>query len=257
MCELFGISSKKIVIANDWLRAFYSRSNEQKDGWGLAVFRGNAVSMEKEPVKASDSVYLKQRLSRNVEAEALFAHIRRATIGQIEYANCHPFIWDDASGRTWTLMHNGTIFRSDMLAGFKEKQEGATDSERILLYIIDKMDRFQQENGHAPDSGERFRLLDETVCALAPENKLNLMIYDGEYMYVHTNCRDTLHVSSNECMTAFATHPVTAEGWKQLPMNRLFAYKAGECAAEGTDHGAEYVENEQDLLTLYSAFSQL
>ena len=85
MCELFGISAGKQVTANEWLRAFYDRSNEQKDGWGLAVFRGSAVSMEKEPVKASDSAYLKQRLSRNIKAETLFAHIRRATIGQIEY----------------------------------------------------------------------------------------------------------------------------------------------------------------------------
>ncbi len=104
MCELFGICSSKPFEANELLESFYNHSVEHKDGWGLAVFRRGAVSMEKEPVKAIDSLYLRQRLSCRVEGSNLLAHIRLATIGQINYSNCHPFIWDDESGRTWTLM---------------------------------------------------------------------------------------------------------------------------------------------------------
>ena len=83
MCELFGVCAAKSFRVNDLLQAFFSHSREHKHGWGLAVFRGGGVSLEKEPVKAEDSKYLRQRLSRPVEGASLFAHIRTDRIRQL------------------------------------------------------------------------------------------------------------------------------------------------------------------------------
>ena len=110
MCEIFAVSSEQEVKLNALLSEFFSHGAKHPNGWGLAVFYGNAVSLEKEPVEAGKSAYLKERLSHQILACNALAHIRQATVGQMEYANSHPFILRDGFNRAWTLAHNGTIF---------------------------------------------------------------------------------------------------------------------------------------------------
>ena len=86
MCELFGVCSQNIIQANSLLEDFFSHSEKNPDGWGLVVFRRGAVTLEKEPLKATRSRYLKHRLSESVEGENIFAHIRAATIGNMDYS---------------------------------------------------------------------------------------------------------------------------------------------------------------------------
>ena len=180
MCELLGITSGRPYNANAILNGFYTHSQDNKHGWGLAVFLGSGVSMEKEPVKALDSVYLRQRLTGEVVSTNILAHVRRATVGQIEYANCHPFIWDDESGRTWTLMHNGTIFNPSGTCDYAARQEGTTDSERLLLYIIDRVNELIRSNGveYMDNTENRFRLIDDIIIEMSKDNKLNLLLFD-------------------------------------------------------------------------------
>ena len=137
MCEMLAISANRKLKINSFLREFYLRSDAHPNGWGLALFDGHNMSVEREPVKAKNSLYLKNRLSANIIAYGAMAHIRKATIGHVEYENTHPFVEKDESGRTWVLMHNGTIFESSVLDAYQYKQAGSTDSERILLYLVD------------------------------------------------------------------------------------------------------------------------
>lgn len=95
------------------------------------------VQIEKEPVQATKSNYLKERLSVPIQVKNAFAHIRYATIGNVEYKNCHPYTKKDRNGRSWTLVHNGTIFHYQPLDRYVRLQNGDTDSERILLYLVD------------------------------------------------------------------------------------------------------------------------
>ncbi|MBQ6582331.1 MAG: class II glutamine amidotransferase [Mogibacterium sp.] len=256
MCELFGISSENIVCANGLLQEFFSHSERHRDGWGLAVFRNGAVSLEKEPLKALRSTYLRDRLSRGVNSKCLFAHIRKATVGTLEYSNCHPFVWDDSTGRTWTLMHNGTVFEPEEIVPYFRKQEGTTDSEGILLRIIDGIDRKTEAQGELT-AEERFRTLDGMICSLAPGNKLNLMIYDGELLYVHTNYRDSLYVWQQPGRSIFATSPLQCGTWDPLPMCQLLAYRDGRLVLEGTVHGHEYIDEKSALDPYYMAYAGL
>ena len=157
MCELFGFSAPRPVRANAWLREFYSHSPDHPDGWGLATFHDGIPSLEKEPVQASRSPYLMARLTEPVEARALIAHVRRATVGATDRVNCHPFVGRDSRGRVWTLAHNGTIFRGDALGPFFAAQEGRTDSERVLLLLLDRVGARQDALGRALSADERFR----------------------------------------------------------------------------------------------------
>ena len=91
MCELFGVTSDRKVCINDCLKIFFSHSIEHHNGWGLALLDNMGVAIEKEPVRAVDSRYLRNRLTGRVETSVCMAHIRKATIGDVSFKNTHPF----------------------------------------------------------------------------------------------------------------------------------------------------------------------
>lgn len=257
MCELLGITAKNPISATDLLLSFYQHSVSHPHGWGLAVFFRGGVSVEKEPLRAIDSRYLRSRLDRGVECTSLFAHIRYATVGRIESTNCHPFVWDDKSGRTWTLVHNGTLFESGPTSVFINQQEGKTDSERLLLYIINRMDLEQIKNGVPPNPQQRFHIIDDIIHEMAPGNKLNLMICDGEYQYFHTNCPGTLYQRQDEEKTLFITVPTLYRDWIPAERNRLLVYRQGEHVWSGIPHEWDFQEEDHDMSSLYGAYAEL
>ena len=264
MCELLGITSERPYNANSILSVFYTHSRDNEDGWGLAVFHRKGVSMEKEPVKALNSAYLRQRLSREVTSRNLFAHVRKATIGQMEYANCHPFIWDDDSGRTWTLVHNGTIFEPGGSGGYSAMQEGTTDSEKFLIYIVERSNELirTRGEGYMDIPSNRFLMMEDIIAEMSRGNKLNILLFDEEYMYVHTNSLGTLHMAERDGVRFFATKPLYSEEltdieWEQVPMYRLLVYKDGEHVWSGHPHSNDFDDSEHDYSSLHSAFAAL
>lgn len=243
MCELFGITSVKKIEVNDLLQEFFLHSNEHPHGWGMATFFSNYVSLEKEPIKASDSNYLKERLKCPLQVYDMIAHIRYATRGELSYPNCHPFIKRDNFGRCWTLAHNGTIFEDEKIEPYKGQQEGETDSERILFYFIDQINQKQIQKGRALKDNERFELLEELIHGLTPSNKVNLLFYDGEYMYAYTNYAHSLHRKVLENGVIISTKPLEEEGWEPLPFAKLLVYLKGNQIFQGKLVGSEYICN--------------
>ena len=248
MCQLFGITSDKLYCANGVLARFFENSVLHKDGWGIAVFDGDKMNMEKEPLKAIDSKLLREILSEDITCKDMLAHIRRASVGQIEYVNCHRFVFEDISGRTWTLIHNGTIFEPEMIQRFFEVQQGTTDSEAMGLLIVDSINKEIERSGHSLSDKERFNVIDKILFSLSPSNKLNMILYDGELMYVHTNMKGTLFELFSDGTRIFATEPLTDENWTNVKLNTLQAYKNGEQVFEGTDHGNEYFQDGQEIV---------
>ena len=248
MCELFGINSKKKININEYLKIFYSHSEKHNYGWGLANFYGDSVSLEKEAIKANGSYYLKQRLQHPIVIDNAIAHIRLATIGNMSYENCHPFVKHDNMGRCWTLAHNGTIFNSQELEKYRDVQEGQTDSERILFHIIATINKSQQELGRPLAFEERFALLDNLVYNLSRNNKINLLFWDSETMYVHCNYSNTLHYKQLDNQTVlFSTQPLQDDGtWHLVDFQRLLAYKDGQLIMRGNNTTFEYISPERD-----------
>ena len=257
MCKILGVSSEKRVRVNELLQEFYSHSDKHPHGWGLATFYHGSASVEKEPMQASKSIYLKERLSHKMDVSTLMAHIRLATMGSVEYGNSHPFVKRDAAGRAWTLVHNGTIFDYPALDCYREQQEGNTDSERILLYLVDRLNEKQREVGRALHAEERFALLDSLIAQMARGNKLNLIIYDGEWMYVHSNYANSLYVSQSGGTAMFCTAPMQQGEWVPMPFTTLCAYQNGRCVRQGKPHGNEYILSEKDKQFLFSCMQLL
>ena len=257
MCELFGVSSQKRITVNDQLKEFFSHSERHPNGWGMAIFYENSVSLEKEPIQATKSTYLKERLHQKLAVKNMIAHIRLATRGVTVYVNCHPFVLRDNFDRCWTLAHHGTIFAYPRHSPYLHQQEGNTDSDRILYFLVDQVNRHQQELGRALTKEERFALLDELVSDMAKGNKLNLLIYDGELLYVHTNYANSLYYSQREEAMLFATVPLDRGNWNAHPFTTLCAYQDGHMAFQGTIHGKEYRDNEKDMHMIFVDYSAL
>lgn len=257
MCELFGVTSYSKLELNELLLEFFSHGIEHPNGWGMAFFYGNAVSLEKQPEASHKSNYLKQRLQFKVEADKMIAHIRLATRGNLSYENTHPFVMRDNSDRTWTLAHNGTVFEAAVLNPFFYVQEGQTDSERILYYIVEQVNCRQEEVGRSLSAGERFQLIDEIIAEIAEENKLNLLIFDEEYFYVHSNLRNSLYLSERDGGVVFSTVALDEGEWKAVSLNTLLVYQHGSLVYQGTNHGCEYVEDPEKMKLLFLDFSAL
>lgn len=240
MCELYGITGDIPVRANDMLKEFYTHSHKHPHGWGLRYFNKNGTAfMCKEAVSAHNSLALPELLDHEIETPVLIAHIRFATVGSIAGSNSHPFTSWDNSGREWTLAHNGNIYSGMELLPYLDTQSGETDSERVLLYLTDAMNKAIKDAGHPLDAVQRAVLLDEKIAAIAKRNKLNLIIYDGETYYIHTNIIDTLYSAKKSNHICFSTHPLSQKDyhWEKVPMARLFAYKGRRLIYSGKSHG--------------------
>ncbi|MGN0418426.1 class II glutamine amidotransferase [Anaerostipes faecalis] len=256
MCEIFGTSLKYKTEINRYLKEFFSHSNHHPHGWGLAFMDHTDTMIEKEPLQASKSHYLKSRLTVPIVVRTALAHIRYATVGNVEYCNCHPYSMKDNSNRRWTMVHNGTIFEFDPLSKFYQFQTGNTDSERILYYIIEQINK-KEESGTKLTFRERFELLDSIFIELSKGNKVNVLLYDGEYLYVHTNYKESLFYLEKEEGILFSTKPLSQESWKPVAFTTLLAFQDGKQILSGTNHKNEFIESEENLRYLYQIFSNL
>ena len=233
MCEIFCFNSDKPKQINECLECFYNHSENHPHGWGLANMQPDEFVIRKEPIKAACSQHLKEILSNPLVSKNVFAHIRLATMGEIISPNCHPFIELDDNNRSWMLIHNGTIFDYPPLDKYREIETGNTDSERILLYIIDNVNKFEEAKGAPSTIKERFNLLAELIEKMAEGNKLNLMIYDGDLTYIHSNMNDEGFL--------VASTPVTDDEWKPAELNKLFGIIDGNIIFESEEHDSEFI----------------
>lgn len=257
MCELFGLSGSEKKNINKELGEFYSHAAKNPDGWGIFLKDGDESFFDKEDKRADRSRHLKKLLSGSIAAKDAIAHIRLATIGYDEMENTHPFKGYDLSANEWVLAHNGTIFESDLLTGYTYEQDGDTDSERIFLYMIDCLNSAIKKKQGALSEEERFAVLERLVHDLSPKNKLNLLIYDGEILYVHTNYKDSLYQREEGGSVYFSSTPLDPGIWDKVPFMRLVSYKDGKLLRTGRCHGNEYVPDECSLNALYLAYSGL
>lgn len=248
MCELFGVSADRKIRLNGYLDVFFKHSVEHHNGWGLALLDDGMVSLEKEPVRAIDSTYLKNRLTGKIESSRCMAHIRKATVGDVSFANTHPFVLSDYMGKKWVFVHNGTIFESEVLNPYLYVQEGTTDSERILHYIVEQINK----NNLSGNYGEYgFEFINEIVYELTPGNKLNFLLYDGEFMYVHKNEPGTMFRHIEPGTAVFSTHPLDDSEWEEVPQNRLMVYRNGELIYDGEPHNNTYIHDEGKMRLQY------
>ena len=123
--------------------------------------------------------------------------------------------------------------------------------------MVDHINLRQTELGRPLNQEERFALLDELVSDMAQGNKLNLLVYDGELLYVHTNYANSLYFSQREEGLLFATTPLDRGSWSRHPFTTLCAYRNGRRLFQGTNHGKEYRDNDKDMHMIFADYAAL
>ena len=144
MCRLFGFRS---AVGSKGHRALVEAENSlvkqaslHPHGWGIGYF----VEQDAYILKSDDAAHTSERFrmaSSRLRSHTLIAHVRRATVGEPDYLNSHPFRY----GR-WVFAHNGTVFDFDehfrdwMLARIPELRRslilGTTDSEHTFHFLL-------------------------------------------------------------------------------------------------------------------------
>lgn len=148
MCRLFGFRSAVPSRAHRSLmeaeNSLVSQAELHPDGWGMAYYIDRDAYILKSETGASDCDRFQMASSR-LQSNTFVVHVRRATVGQADYLNSHPFRF----GR-WTFAHNGTLFgfekyRDWMLSHIKLNRQplilGNTDSEHFFHYLLAALER--------------------------------------------------------------------------------------------------------------------
>lgn len=271
MCELLAVNAAQPVVVNAYLEEFFTHSHVHKDGWGISWRLGEGCSevpagesareglfIHREAVPAWTSSYIPELLSTPVKARLLEAHIRRTTGSSVCLENCHPFVGSDISGNVWTMIHNGVLLNEGLTSAYDLRAAGETDSERVMLFFLDVLEEASLRAGGDLDFDGRFNALASVISQISNLNRLNLILDDGTYTYVHTNTsEDTLHYLELEDGIIFSTQPLgddeTRALWKPVPRNRLIAYRDGRLVRTSVPHGYVFCEA---IVDLYHAFGE-
>jgi len=114
--------------------------------WVTGACSGIGEALAYELSRRGARLILSSRREEVLQAEGttVLAHVRRATVGQPEHANTHPFRHGDA-----LLIHNGHVpafeqvrprLRDRLAPTHRESIRGSTDSEHVLALLLQLRD---------------------------------------------------------------------------------------------------------------------
>ena len=100
-------------------------------------------------------------------------------------------------------------------------------------------------------------LIEDVVAKIVPGNKLNLMIHDGTYLYVHKNEPGTLYEKKENDGIKISTKPLDDGHWTEIPSNCLQVYRDGELVYEGQRHRHTYIHDPEKMKVIYMSYASL
>ncbi len=185
MCQLLGMNCNvptDICFSFQGFAARGGKTDEHRDGWGIAFFegRGCRLFVDQQPAVSSPIAALVQAYP--IRSTHVIAHIRKATQGSISLENCHPFrrpLW----GRYWVFAHNGNLENCPLQPDQLFQPVGDTDSEAAFCLIISHLQR--QFPTHKPGLGELQQALGEVTATLAPYGTFNYLLSDGDDFFAY------------------------------------------------------------------------
>ncbi len=255
MCRLYGFrathpttpSCELIDAQNSLLRqaAHDERGWANRHGWGIVerTARGE-LDWDREP-KAADQSEEYRREVTDTPSVLTIAHIRRATVGEPQLENCHPFVAEDAA-----LAHNGTVGAFDQLQErlveamgpeWAGRVQGSTDSEHVFALLMARL-RDRSRESMVETLSTTIRDLDEWTGEIGADLGLNLLWMVEDHLVgcrwhrsLHASVRDHAYrcpvcgdshgpegVESYRAVVV-ASEPITAnEDWSEVPDETLW-----------------------------------
>ena len=190
MCELFGLSSRGNIQFSYSLEEFAlhgGRTHANKDGWGISFRSDKETFLVKEAAPASDSPWVRFIESQSIDCSLVLAHVRRASHGELNLENTHPFK-RELGGRAHVFAHNGDIsgIVEAYPAGSTRFQAiGTTDSEIAFCVLLERLTAAWSQPGKVPSLEQRLEVLAEVARELRSFGTANFLYSDNEYLFVH------------------------------------------------------------------------
>jgi predicted glutamine amidotransferase len=189
MCQLLGMNCNvptDICFSFEGFCTRGGKTDEHRDGWGIAFFEGLGcrVFIDPKPSISSPVAELVRRYP--IHSTHVIAHIRKATQGQIALENCHPFrreLW----GRYWVFAHNGNLVDFEPESKGIYQAVGQTDSEKAFCLILETL---RQNFPKAKPSLEKlYPVLRDITATLAEKGVFNYLLSDGEHFFAHCSTK--------------------------------------------------------------------
>ncbi|RME42953.1 MAG: class II glutamine amidotransferase [Deltaproteobacteria bacterium] len=265
MCRLFGFKSAVELSVHHSLRAaenaIAKQSLRHPDGWGIGYYYDGVPHLQRSSTAAfEDGTY--ERLARMLASDLVVAHVRKATVGEKNDLNTHPFQF----GR-WLFIHNGNVvafdrIRDSLLEIIDEKLRhrilGETDSEHCFYLFLSFLLEGRERLPHQIDVREGIAALRATVHQIdtlsarferEKRSELNFLVTNGEILlgtrrgielYYSTKKHDcsiksscphfsphclgpVLHDGKNTHVL-IASEPISQEDiWEEIPDASVFA----------------------------------
>jgi predicted glutamine amidotransferase len=205
-------------LADRGIISKYASKPGHKSGWGIVVYENEKpVYMGRYPTNAMDDPrYLEacEQIKKMSFAGIAFAHLRKASHGEICTANTHPFVYNN-----WTFAHNGGV------EGLERPNpiplEGNSDSERLFKHIIRRVEQGREFN----------QALKETVYYVRANHKftsLTFIMSDGRSIYGYRELRRepeyyTLFYTRTNNAVIICQEPLWGLNWHEVRNRCLVA----------------------------------
>jgi glutamine amidotransferase len=224
MCELFGYSCRQEGSAADSLQRFAEHSDRNPHGWGLVYYRDSGAILKKKAIEARKSAEYYEAI-RLAKSKIIISHIRHASCGKINEANCHPFM-RTCEGRDWAFAHNGHVEG----VGRHPMNVGETDSESAFHILMDNV-----REHRAMDNGVTYHGIVSGITSLFDDYEfgrqvgLNFVMSDGKVLYgFNHNPEKPMYYSRSGNAITVSTQKLDGGAWELLPADRLMLVKDGE-----------------------------
>lgn len=254
MCQLMGMSCNNRAVTTFSFTGFSARgglTSDHTDGWGIAFYDGKGCRIFQDDQPASVSPLADYVRQHPIKSNVVVAHVRKATQGDVQSANCHPF-QREWLGRCWVFAHNGDLRDFQAPKDCRDMPVGTTDSERAFCTLMNRLRQHFKARQHPPEWPELAPVLADIANELATHGNLNMLLSDGQALYVH--CSTQLHQltrhhpfpkahlvdrdmsldlgplnAEGDVMTLLATEPLTSdEPWQALVTGEFRVYVQGQ-----------------------------
>ncbi len=270
MCELFALSSNRPATVTFSLHLFARHGGDEgphRDGWGIAYYENHDVRLVKEAEPASDSDWVRFIENHALRSRMVLSHIRKATQGDLAYANTQPFV-RELGGRMHVFAHNGDLgaVRTDPAFALERFHPvGETDSEWAFCALLERLAPLWRTPSEPPPGlDRRMEVVARFAAELRALGPANFLYADGDAIFAHGHrrrqaasgrieppglvllcrrCRpedaggglvaDGLDVrfAAQEVVLA-ASVPLTDEPWRPLAEGELVVLRDGRIAAQ-------------------------
>lgn len=252
MCQLLGMNCATptdITFSFSGFAARGGKTGHHADGWGIAFFEDKACRLFIDHESASTSPIAQLVKNYPIKSRNVIAHIRKATQGNVELENCHPFqreLW----GRHWIFAHNGNLESfAPTLKGIYQPV-GTTDSELAFCTLLEGL---RERFGTTPPALDKlFEAMAELVVPISRHGTFNFLISNGQALFAYATTRlqyvvrewpfqkahlvDTdmdidfsQNTTPNDRVAVIATEPLTDdETWTALESGELICFQNGQ-----------------------------